>query len=291
MEKMDWEDDFESIKRDYNTFLDNYISLSEVLNFYDILEIDKLFEYLLKNGYIGSKNFELKNVPLLENKEILGANTFADGICRHKSCMLNDIYQKLNYDSTIVLGCFNKSKIKPFKSIITDPTIKKEVGEIEFNDIKYCVVKLYDDYFVYPVYHDNDFYEKIDNEVNHAIVLVGDKKRMFTDPTLYTKYYLYENDMISSRDIRGNYFFIWEPRKRFPSARFYPCSLQKTYNKIMEKEPMNMDEVIKREKEIDLFLDDRLKIIKEFINDNQDKIDNIKTKCLSLREKEKNIWS
>ena len=290
MEELDWTERYNNIKKNYNIFLDNFIYLADTLGLYGILEIDKLFEYLLKNNLIGNNKIEkLDNVALLENKDILGANTFSDGVCRHKSFMLKDIYHKQNYDSTVVLGCFYQNEIKPFNKIITDPNIKPELGELEYNNINYKVIEKYGSYFVFPIYHDIDFYEKLDPVLNHAIVLVGDKKRIFIDPTLHTKYFLELPDKISARDENGKYFFIWEPRRRVPGINFYTPVLQKTYNKIMALEAMDMEEVSKLEKEIDLFLQNKKDIINEFINDNQKEIEDIKSNCLSLRKSMKNI--
>lgn len=274
-----------SIKEIYVKLLDEFILLSNTFNYRSALEISCLFEYLLKNEYIGIKDYNTgDNACVLEDIEILGANTFAGGVCRHKSSMLNDIYHKSGINSMVLVGCFLKNKLDKFEDIFKDNSIKKETGEVEYNGIRYYILNYYGSYFTYPCFHDEDYYEKELGFPNHAIVLAGNERKILTDPALYQYYYLEKNDKIAAKSRTGRYFFIWEPKHESLDFTFYSSSLQKVFDEIMKKESIPDDEIFNVSKDIEKYLDNSKTILEEFINDNHNSIDLIKEKCLYLRK-------
>jgi hypothetical protein len=275
-----------SIKKLYNQLLDEFIILANTFNYRSALEISSLFEFLLRNEYIGNVNYDnTDNAYILEDEEMLGANTFAGGVCRHKSSMLKDVYHKKGIDSLMIVGSYLDNKFYMFDEVFKDGSIKKETGEVEYNDIKYYILNDSGHYFAYPCYHDEDFYEKDFVTLNHAIVLAGNERIILTDPTLYHYYYLEGNDKMAAKSRTGRYFFIAEPK--LLHLQFYGPHLQNKFEKFMKRPFIPDDEIFKVSEDIKMHLNNSKAIIEEFINDNHESIDSIKEKCLYLRKTSK----
>lgn len=286
------EDIYLCLKKIYNQLLNEFISLSKVLKYQEALEIFYLFDYLLKRNYIGDKDYKINdNAYILEKNDILGVNTFSGGVCRHKSSMLNDIYHKNNINSTVLLGSYHCNKFDRFDDVFKDSNIKKQVGEIEYNNKKYYVLEESGFYFTYECFHDDDFYEKNISKLNHAIVLAGNDRKILVDPELDNYYYFENDDRITAKTKYGKYFFIWEPKYDLPDFPMYDTSFQKIYEEIMKYESIPYKEVHKLALEIFEYLDNNKKILKEFINDNKDSIEQVKNACLCLRKNSESYLS
>lgn len=268
----------------YEKTINEFISLSRVFNYKSIIELSSLFEYLLIHDYFGPKVDSVKSNPLvLETKEISGVNSLAGGVCRHKSCMLNDIFHKFNIDSTVIVGQSYKNKLDRLDSF-DNKKIKKQVGEVAIDDNNYYIIEENGVYLIYPCYHDDDYYEKIDMRLNHAVVIAGDDKKVFIDPTLYDTYYLLGNDEVAAKSRRGNYFFIWHPNSELSRLTFMDPYFMKTFNKIMKMESMDDYDVLLQRKKVKDDLKNSKKILEDFKKYNIECFNEIKDKCLSLRK-------
>lgn len=105
--------DIKEITNLYNEFINNYAKFNNTLELNHPLEIYTLYNYMLKHGYLSNENYfsygcrECKDI-----KSLLGVNIIAgEGVCRHISSTLNDIYTKLDLNASTATAYMNQEQM------------------------------------------------------------------------------------------------------------------------------------------------------------------------------------
>lgn len=102
----------------YNEIIKNYVNMNLSFNLYNPLEIYTLFIRLLNDGYLSRLFFSYCQFDsVLYNINPLGIDIICgNGMCRHISAMLKDIYDYINIENEIITTYyFNKSDIFRFR--------------------------------------------------------------------------------------------------------------------------------------------------------------------------------
>lgn len=286
------------IKELYNHILDEIIQLNNYYGYKTPLEIFCLFNKLndvfcdygelFNQLYI--KGFE--NICCeLETNDTRGIQVLLDGgVCRHRATMLCDIYRKMNIDSVVLSGYvetllsfhYGNSQNKQIADRIYVTNILKKISDgakltnfksqLKKRKISYQLRDVHDDYFLSkPKFS------------NHAIVMVGDDKRNYLDPMNNTTFYKNDNDIITLRNNLGQYFFfVFKVHKFF--FNFDNENFDEIYGRILDKPGANEFDTDRKLKEIYSYLNNNKKGLEEFTKSNEECIEHIKGKCLSLRQ-------
>ena len=211
------------IKRYYDYFVDTTIDFIKSYDLTTPLEIYCLFN-LINENYVKADEVykilcekEMTYLPILELKPVQGILTLVNGgVCRHRAEMLDDIYNKMGFDSNTLSGNltnllmfqYGNSQNKQtanriYVAGILDKISKGDKIEYYKNNLKrrkisYTVKEVHDDYF----YKNEDL-----KKSNHRIVVVGDSERYYLDPMNDVTYYKADNDVVTLRTNTSLYFF------------------------------------------------------------------------------------
>ena len=169
----------ESLQKDYDELLNRTIELIDLYHYEDPIEVYCLLNRI-NSFYINQEEQhqmiqEEKRIYTneLEKRELKGIQFFLNGgLCRHRSSILNDIYQKMDISSIPLFGYI-------------------ETGEQErMNDEHYLTLT------GFP---------------NHTIVMVGKEEKYYLDPMNDTPFFKKEEEQHILHNQKGLYFF-YEPK-------------------------------------------------------------------------------
>ena len=179
------------LKESYDSILDGIIELTTYYNYETALEIFYLFNCLCSFFSDDDKFKEYKSrfsCRELENRDTMGIQTLLyGGICRHKSAMLCDIYDKSRMDSIMLLGSLRSSseedKNDPKSDRLAEIVYehyKDQISNLSCND------KTRQSYIQMII---DEYRKMLGSAPNHAIVMVGDDKKHYFDPANSTVFY------------------------------------------------------------------------------------------------------
>lgn len=128
----------------YNILIDNYVKFNNTLELKHPVEIYRLYNYMLYRGYLSNDGeFYFGSNNIKDINSLLGVNVVTGtAVCRHISSMLNDIYQKLDFnsctcsvylnekDSVIILLDKQIKLLKEQLELITDDFEKEELKNL-----------------------------------------------------------------------------------------------------------------------------------------------------------------
>lgn len=97
-----WTTDVQELRSLYDDFIKKYNELNKLLGLKDPYEIQLVYQYLYKNGYLSKdKNFEFNNRKHKDISYILGTEVInGSGVCRHIASLLSDILNDYGILST-----------------------------------------------------------------------------------------------------------------------------------------------------------------------------------------------
>jgi len=202
--------DVKDIKQIYDILIKNYANLNNQFNLHDPQEIYKMFVTLLNNGYLSyNKKFEYSFDNVCDIQSLKGSNILkGNGVCRHISSMLNDVYNTIGIES-YVLPVYQREWDS--KLIFLDSNLSEEEKEkININLYKFVN---FDDLveFINKNYYQRIIVEKqfLETELsknlisNHVInMIIYNNHKYFLDPTqerIYN-YSLEENNLYDNFD-------------------------------------------------------------------------------------------
>jgi len=295
-QKDDYQDLLLEIKDFYNYMVDETIEFMISHDCISPLEIYCLFN-MLNNYYI--KFDELVSLQYLkliysikiENDDIRGVQVLLNsGVCRHRSAMLNDIYHNMGFDSVQMCGVsktllhfhYGNTPIKQLDDMkfvnnmlsrISNCTkIERFKSQLKERKITYNVQDVHDEYFIKHI-----------AKPNHTIVMVGDDKRYYLDPTKDTVYFKDDIDSITYKNHAGDYFFSTLAMNTF----YWTCwnknqGVLDTYNRLIELPIANDLDTIKNIRNIYFYLREYEKDMENFTRSKSDSIEEVRKKCLSI---------
>jgi len=125
----------------YDEVLDKYTKLINTLELIHPIEIYSIYNYMLYKGHLSNNgNFKFGKSGIEDIRSLLGVNVITGkSVCRHIASMLDDIYNKLNINSstyTVYLGDEAKNilrlelLIKEFELQLLKSTDDKEKTEL-----------------------------------------------------------------------------------------------------------------------------------------------------------------
>lgn len=281
---------YEELKILYNYLLDEIVKLINLYHLTKPLEISCLYYYLLQHNYFKNGINENKKIgsSVLESYDIRGVNTIGNnGVCRHKSSMLNDIFNKLNIDSMILSGFItNNLKITSCNSRkYNDMVIAKSLND---NLLKggssngiFKIIREKNFSYIIGSMQDKDYRTF---KANHAIVLAGIDKKIFFDPQNLTYYELVDGEKITLRNKTGTYFFILSPEIKGARYFFYNDdeNLLNLYNNFSKKECLEEKTTLKEVENNMSFIKSNKKYLGQFEKENQECMNEIREKCKLL---------
>lgn len=287
------------IKEFYDHILDDTIEMMNLYGCETPLEIYCLFN-LLNTCYV--RFDEVHQLLYADHKPVFSRELEADeiqgvqvllngGVCRHRSAMLNDIYQKIGIDSVTLAGrserLLNFSYGNSLNKRVADriyvaDMLSKISNGASIEEFKNHLKKRKISYHMRDV-HDDYFFQNL-KMPNHEIVMAGVDKRYYLDPMNNTTYYKDEEDVVTLRNRSGLYFFSAPQINRF----IWRCWLGKNleflelYDKIIQLPCADESETVRDIKEIYLYLNQFHEEIEEFAKDKSDSIEKIRQKCFFL---------
>ena len=288
------------VKDFYNNIVDDTVELMNLYNCKTPIEVYCLFN-MINNYYVKEdeifKLLYMKDSPIyskkLEENEIMGIQTLLNGgVCRHRSAMLNDIYRKMGLDSIFLLGrlethlefYYGNSKNKQIADRAYVQKVLKRITEgAKIDDFKSNLRKRKISYH-FPEVHDDYFYKNM-KWPNHAIVMVGEDKRYYLDPTINITYYKDDRDVSTLRNRSGYYFFSYRNLDTLHYWEDKNQELVKIVDRILQLPGANESETTRNIKEIYSYLRQFKNGIEEFVRSKSSSIEEIRTKCLTLSTK------
>jgi len=119
------------IKRLYNEFIDKYIELINTFDLQHPVEIYTIYNFMLNKGLLSnSKHFIVGSNNIDDIRSLLGVNIIAgEGVCRHIASMLNDIYNKMNYNSCTATVYLHQNQLLYDKYNDAIKNLKEKINE------------------------------------------------------------------------------------------------------------------------------------------------------------------
>lgn len=285
------------LKDFYDVFLVDFIDLAMTYGYtspLDVFNIINLVSESFDDKFEISKNIALSSssYPSLEKRDILGVQTLlGSGVCRHKAALLSDLYNRNGKESLVLIGksemllnfYYGNSINKQLHDRLFVSNILDKISQgAKIEDFKRQLKKRKISYQIKNV-HD-DYYLRISQNPNHAIVLVGDEKKYYLDPMNKSILFKDECDEITLKNSGGEYFFFDIKQHIVYSAllSLLDKDFIKKYKRIIELES-STEKDSKKE-----FIRTKTTInndshVAEFIKSYQPQIQNIKEKSLILK--------
>lgn len=264
----------------YNEFIENYVELNDMFGINNPIQIFELFDLLLHLGLLSNKRiYTYSDNEVLDYYRFLGSNILTgNGVCRHTSAMLSDIFVKKGIDSDQLIGfqiTYNKLAATINEELSYQEIMKifDKISNIEYNEETFLdeILAIFDNKTLESLF--NIF--KNDKGIitpNHAITYAfKDNMSYYLDPTnsstfqryVDDKHILYNNDTI--------FHFTLSPFKRSLKDKITnaPKRYRKIDNLIMADYPTeNIKDTEFYKQEIDTLVERNLDIFYRFYRQN-----------------------
>lgn len=202
----------------YNRFIKNYNELNRTFGFNHPVEVFAMFDYLLHEGYL-SKNmeFDFSDENVIDVPKLYGVNIFnGDGVCRHISYLLNDIFNDYGMKGEKIsvyqrkLISFDDEQVKSILENAKEILLNKS-NDIDVSFFDVVMQKIKESASLEPFN-----YNRLTRS-NHAINYVEyDNIGYYFDPTQSTIYDKNNNSMYLSDEIGDrNYIINRDKKKQF----------------------------------------------------------------------------
>ena len=280
--------DVRELRKIYDEFIKKYNELNKMFNLKDPYELQVLYSYLYKNGYLSKdKEFEFKNRKQKDIPNIYGAEIInGKGVCRHIAAMFSDIlndYGILSSELAVHIYFYYVDAVESKDGDMSKEDLEKWAHEniVDEDNLK---VFLWD----IKKYEGNGYIATIDDYSrihllsrligNHAISYANyDGKSYFLDPTQDNFYRRSDKDgslynLFNKVDIKGREIY-------YDSERF-----KKSIELISSNLP-----TISKEEEKDIkyrtnkLIEENTDIFEHFYEENKELYGDISSKLLKLK--------
>ena len=231
------------LKDFYDKFLIELVDLAKYYGYKSALEIFGIVN-LISDIFDENQREICRNISIMmlgypdsEKRDILGVQTLLGcGVCRHKSALLSDLYNKMGKESLILGGRSdnilnfyygNSVNDKLFVSEILEKisrgaTIEDFEEQLKSRSISYQIKKV-----------DDGYYFRVSPENAHAIVLVGDNKRYYIDPMNRSFLFSINGNENALKNSEGEAFFF--NKKDYMFYGKITCQLEPDFTEKYEK--------------------------------------------------------
>ena len=190
--------DVKELREMYNLFVKNYNKLNKAFDFNDPLQIQTLYYFLYRNGYLSvNHEFIFKNKAKSDTiPSILGTDIInGKGVCRNISGLFSDILNDYGIEAYNIGVFINGYYVLQSRSLLksTKDDLKKWIDERLpeglRKDIELCSIdNLKDEYYKLKIV-DRDLKPILKLTGNHAITYAfNEGKEYFLDPTQESMY-------------------------------------------------------------------------------------------------------
>jgi len=269
----------------YNELIDRCVTLINELELNHPTEIYAIYNYMLHGGYLSEKGYF---TPVTDNfddiRSLLGVNVVTgEGVCRHIASMLNDIYNKMNFNSctTTVYLDENQSSYEEINNLIklAEQRLKEITNEEKKNEIRKLIIsnkKLRNSYKA-------KFNPIAKNFGNHMVTLVSDENTSYIfdpsnriiykkDETIYNKNIL-KSPLISPLTGKIKLTRIHTNAKQKKEILLLPNSMKETDGLIV--------------KCTNRLCQKNIDILENFSNENSELYKDITDKLIKVKKKKK----
>ena len=290
------------IKELYQEFLRNYSKLNKVFSLQNPVEIYKLYNYLLYDGYLSVNHKFFDDDSNTRNiSEILGADVLNGyGVCRNDAAVLTDILRQEGIMANELCAYYKSNAIKI--NILENPKYTKDElkewaqknipSKRDYDYLLGVIDYLLDEKHVnIEILKANKKCFTISNIIgNHAITYaVKDGKNYFLDPTMQLIYYQTNKNKL----ILNNSDYRCKLKPLLTSLVFGKIEdYQKLMRAIVTNNTCDLEEERQSSAYVNEIWAENKDIFENFYNDNSEiyqevstKLNNIKSLSLKLKQK------
>ena len=288
--------DVTNIKEMYLEVVSDYAKMIKSLELKDPVEVSAFFERSYRDSYLSrDKKFCFGDSGARDVPSIFGSNVIAgEGVCRHISFMLDDIYKSLGIDSNLLLLYLRKRILVPTIDMNKQGLTKEELYELVDSTTISTEEREYAKEIIDEFIEIVGEHLSIDVELeevkgrprpNHVInFVVHDNKTFFIDPTNICSFKLNRQDPRFLVDMADPKVLIDWSRYDYSRASI---KKMKQAKKDILLPSTSFEEDVATRKRIQTFFEENLDVVDYFYQKHNEAYHEISNELMKIKVKEK----